>query len=50
MVYVLICADGRLIGLYTSPVDSAEMQKRYPGSVVTQCSLNAEAWWVTSDE
>lgn len=43
MVYVLICADGRLVGLYTSPVDAAEMQKLYPESVVSQCSLNAEA-------
>ena len=43
MLYVLISAAGALIGVYTSPVDSAEMQKQYAGSTVTRCQLNSEA-------
>ena len=41
-VFVLISSNGCLIGLYTSPVDSAQMQKQHPGSTVTRCLLNAE--------
>ena len=41
-VFVLISSNGCLIGLYTSPVDSAEMLKQHPGSTVTRCLLNAE--------
>ena len=47
-VFVLISANGCLIGLYTSAVDSAEMQKKHPGSTVTRCLLNAEV--AASDE
>lgn len=42
-VYVLISESVSLIGLYTSPVDAAEMQKCHPRSTVTVCRLNAEA-------
>ena len=42
-VYVLIDNTALLIGVYTSPVDAAEMQKRYPYSTVTACRLNSEA-------
>ena len=42
-VYVLISESASLIGLYTSPVDAAEMQKCHPRSTVTVCRLNAEA-------
>ena len=42
MLFIAIGLTGELIGCYSSPVDAAEIAKRYVGASVTPCRLNSE--------
>ena len=43
LAYVVLTADGKLHGVYTSPVDAHLQAKSLPNSTTQACRLNAEA-------
>ena len=42
LVYVVISADGQLVGCYSSPIDAHESARAHADSSVSQCHLNSE--------